>query len=80
METGKGTNGGREMLSLLFVICMIWIFGKVVLFGIKAAWGITKFLVTVVLLPLILIGMVAGGLIYIAFPILIVIGIVAYFT
>ena len=80
METGKGMNGGREMLSLLFVICMIWIFGKVVLFGIKAAWGITKFLVTVVLLPLILIGMVAGGLIYIAFPILIVIGIVAYFT
>ena len=68
------------MLSLLFMICMIWIFGKLVFFGIKAAWGITKFLVTVVLLPLILIGMVAGGLIYIAFPILIVIGIVAYFT
>ena len=56
---------------------MIWIFGKILFFGIKAAWGISKFLVTVVLLPLVLIGMVIGGLIYIAFPILIVVGIVA---
>lgn len=65
------------MLSLLFTICMIWIFGKLLLFGIKAAWGISKFLLTIVLLPLILIGMVIGGLIYIAFPILIVVAIVS---
>lgn len=42
------------------------------------AWGIFKILLTVVLIPLILIGMVVFGLIYIAFPILIVIGIVSY--
>ena len=65
------------MLSLLFAICMIWIFGKILVFGIKAAWGITKFLVAIVLLPLVLIGMVVAGLIYIAFPILIVVGIIA---
>lgn len=64
------------MLSLLFAICMIWILGKIVFFGIKAAWGISKILVTVVLLPLVLIGMFIGGLIYIAFPILIIVGIV----
>lgn len=64
------------MLSLLFTICMIWVFGKLFFFGIRACWGISKFLITVVLFPLILIGMVVGGLIYIAFPILIVIGIV----
>ncbi len=63
------------MLSLLFTICMIWVFGKLLFFGIKAAWGISKFLVTIVLLPLILIGLVVGGLIYIAFPILIIVGI-----
>lgn len=63
------------MLSFLFTICMIWVFGKLLFFGIKAAWGISKFLVTIVLLPLILIGLVAGGLIYIAFPILIIAGI-----
>lgn len=65
------------MLSILFAICMIWIFGKLLFFGIRAAWGISKFLVTIVLLPLTLIGMVIGGLINIAFPILIVVGIVA---
>lgn len=65
------------MLSFLFTICMIWVFGKLLFFGIKAAWGISKFLVTIVLLPLILIGLAAGGLIYIAFPILIIAGISA---
>ena len=66
------------MLSILFGIGMIWIFGKLLIFGIKAAWGLSKFLLTVVLLPLILIGLVVGGLMYIAFPILIVVGIVAF--
>ena len=65
------------MLSLIFAICMIWIFGKLLIFGIKAAWSISKFLVTIVLLPLVLIGMVMGGLIYIAFLILIVVEIIA---
>ena len=64
-------------MSLLFAICMIWIFGKLLIFGIKAAWSISKFLVTIVLLPLVLIGMVMGGLIYIAFLILIVVEIIA---
>ena len=65
------------MLSLLFTICMIWVFGKLFIFGVKTAWGISKLLLTVVFLPLILIGMVIGGLMSIAFPILIVVGIVA---
>ena len=65
------------MLSLLFTIGMIWIFGKLFIFGVKAAWGISKLLLTVVFLPLILIGMVIGGLMSIAFPILIIVGIVA---
>lgn len=66
------------MLSFLFLICMIWVFGKLFLFGIKAAWGISKFLVTIVLFPLILIGMVVGGLICVAFPILILFGIASF--
>ena len=65
------------MLSLLFTICMIWVFGKLFIFGVKAAWGISKLLLTVVLLPVILIIMAVGGLISLAFPILIVIGIVS---
>lgn len=68
------------MLTLLFSICMLWVFGKLFIFGVRAAWGISKFLLTVVFLPVILIIMVAGGLISLAFPILIVIGIVGMFA
>lgn len=64
------------MLTLLFIICFFAVFGKILMFGIKAAWGISKFLLTVVLLPVILIVMVVGGLMSVAFPILIVVGIV----
>ena len=62
---------------LLFIICMIGIFGKLLFFGIRMAWGISKFLLLIVVLPLILIGMVVGGLLYLAFPILIVVGILS---
>lgn len=68
------------MLTLLFLVCMIWVFGKLFFFGIKAAWGVSKFLLTIVLFPVILIGMVVGGLIYIAFPILIIVWIAARVT
>ena len=55
---------------------MIWIFGKLFIFGVKAAWGISKLLLTVVFLPLILIVMVAGGLLSVAFPLLLIIGVI----
>ena len=68
------------MLSVLFTLFMIWIFVKILIYGIKAAWGISELLITVVLLPLILIVLVACGLLYIAFPILIVVGIVSFIS
>ena len=65
------------MLSVLFAICMIWFIGKFFMFGIKVSWGIMKLLCTVVVFPVILIGMVIGGLMYIALPLLIIGGIIA---
>ena len=48
----------KSMLWMfLFIICMIGVFGKLLLFGVQMAWGISKFLLTIVILPLILIGM-----------------------
>lgn len=66
------------MLALLFIICMIVVFGKLLFLGIHAAWGISKFLLTMVLFPVILVGLVIGGLLYIAFPILLVLGIISF--
>ena len=64
------------MLTILFLIFLFGIFGKLFFFGLKAAWGISKFVLTIVFLPLILLVMVAGGLISIALPVLLVIGVV----
>ena len=64
------------MVTLLFTICMIWFIGKFFIFGLKASWGILKLLCTVVFFPMILIGMVVGGLVYIAFPLLLIGGII----
>lgn len=65
------------MLSVLFLICLIWFIGKFFIFGLKASWGIMKLLCTVVFFPVILIGMVVGGMLYIAFPVLIIGAIIA---
>ncbi|MGF0019086.1 hypothetical protein [Sporofaciens sp. SGI.106] len=65
------------MLTLIFTILMLLIFGKIIGFAVKAAWGISKIICTVVLLPLFLIGLVFAGLIGIAFPILLIVGIVS---
>ena len=63
------------MFTLLFVFCMFGVFGKLFCFGLKAAWGISKFVLNIVFLPLILIVMVAGGLLSVAFPLLLIIGV-----
>ena len=42
------------MFTLLFVFCMFGVFGKLFCFGLKAAWGISKFVLNIVFLPLIL--------------------------
>ncbi|MEE1495361.1 MAG: hypothetical protein UF412_11535 [Anaerostipes hadrus] len=64
------------MLSILFTICMLWFIVKFFIFGLKASWGIMKLLCMVIFFPVILIGMVVGGLIYIALPLLIIGGII----
>ena len=47
------------MFTLLFVFCMFGVFGKLFCFGLKAAWGISKF-VFPLLLIIGVIGLVAS--------------------
>ena len=56
---------------------MFLVFGKVLWLAIRMAWGITRILFSLIFLPVILIGMVIGGLLYIAIPVLVVIGVIA---
>lgn len=66
-----------ELLTLIFAGLLIAVFGKLLWFAIKAAWGITKILFMIVLLPLVLIGIAASGFLSIAFLGLIVVGLLS---
>ena len=67
------------MFYFLFMILMFFVFGKLFIFGLKAAWGLSKFVLTIILLPITLMVMVSAGLIYFAFILLIIIGIISFF-
>ncbi len=61
-------------MSLLFIIFFFCIFGKMIGFAFRASWGIIKVVFTLVFLPLILVGLVFKGLVTIALPVLLVVG------
>lgn len=67
------------MLNVLFLILLFMIFGKILVFAVKAVWGISKILVSVILLPLFLVGLLVKGLLVIAFPALVIIGLLSLF-
>ena len=66
------------MWSIIFIILMFVVFGKILKFAIKATWSIAKIVVSLVLLPLFLVGLVLSGLIVLAIPILVIVGIIAF--
>ncbi|SFQ37715.1 hypothetical protein SAMN02910358_01809 [Lachnospiraceae bacterium XBB1006] len=64
-------------LTLFFICLLLGFVGKLAILAFKATWGIAKILLFIIFLPLVLVGLVLGGLLYIAFPILIICGIIA---
>ena len=68
------------MLTLLFILLMLGVVGELIGVAFKMSWGLVKILFTIAFWPIILLGMVIAGLMELAFPILIVIGLVALFT
>lgn len=65
-------------LTLLFVIGMIAFAVGLIRFALKAAWGITKWALFVVCIPVLLILLFAFGLVYLAIPLLILALLVAF--
>lgn len=70
----------KTMLTLIFIVLILAVFGKLLAFAIKATWGITKIVFTVVLFPLVLIAMVFAGLFAFVLPILIIVGLISMFA
>lgn len=63
-------------MTLIFGILLFMVFGKMLIFALKACWGITRIFFSIVFLPITLIAMVVAGAIQLAFPILIIIAII----
>ncbi len=64
------------MITLLFIILMFTVFIRIMVFAFKAAWGLAKIIVSLILLPIILIALAVAGFIYLALAILIVVGLI----
>lgn len=65
------------MLSILFMILLIGVLWKLIVWSMRAAWGISKIVFSIVVMPVILIVMALAGLVSLAIPILAIVGIVA---
>lgn len=65
------------MILVLFSILLIAFIARMIRFAINATWGIFKIVMYLVFLPLILIGLAFYGLMYIALPIMLVVGLLS---
>lgn len=65
------------MLTIIFSIALIYVGIKMLVWGIKATWGIAKIIAFVVLLPIILAGLAVSGLFMLALGLVIVMAVVS---
>lgn len=65
------------MLTFLFFVLLFGIFGKLIWLAVKAAWGISKIVFSIVFLPVVVLVLFFSGLVYAALVLLVVIGIVS---
>lgn len=65
------------MMTLLFLIAVAWVVWKIGILGVRMAWGITRFVFGLVIFPIAVVGLFLAGLVYLAVPILAVVGLIA---
>lgn len=62
-------------MVVLFICLMLAVFGKLIGFAARAAWGVFKTCL-VILFPIILIGMVFAGFMYVAVAVFLIVGLI----
>ena len=65
------------MLTIIFSLALIYVGIKMLVWGIKATWGIAKIIAFVVLLPVILAGLAVSGLFMLALGLVILMAVVS---
>ena len=63
------------MMTLLFLILFFGVFGKLAGFAFRMTWNMMKFMLMILIVPVIIVAIV-GGLVRIALPVLVIVGIV----
>ncbi len=56
------------MLTMLLMILMFAVFGRMFVFALRCTWGITKMALFFVFLPLIIAGLVISGIVSLIIP------------
>ena len=65
------------MLTIIFYIALGYVAIRMLVWGIKAAWGIAKIIAFVVLLPVMIIGLAMAGMFMLALGLIVVMAIIA---
>ena len=65
------------MLTFLFFVLLFGMFGKLIWLAVKAAWGISKIVFSIVFLPVVVLVLFFSGMVYVALGLLVAIGIVS---
>ena len=65
------------MLTIIFYIALFYVAIRMLVWGIKAAWGIAKIIAFVVLLPVLIIGLAMAGMFMLALGLIVVTAIMA---
>lgn len=60
------------MLTAIFYVALIYVAIRMLVWGLKAAWGIAKIVAFVVLLPVMIIGLAMAGLFMLAIGLLVI--------
>ena len=63
------------MLTILFIVLFFAVFGELLSIAIKFTWEITKITLFFVAFPIMLLTLVFAGLVYVAIPILAIVGV-----
>ena len=64
-------------MMLILSIAVFWVVFKLCMLGIRLTWGIFRFLFSILIFPAIIFALVAAGLVYLAVPILAIVGLFA---
>ena len=65
------------MLTLIFYIALFYVAIRMLIWGIKAAWGIAKIIAFAVLLPVLIIGLALAGMFMLALGLIVLMAIIA---